>query len=332
MHQRRIISLIAIVAIAAALALPTVASADGPRDGSESDMPTFQHIFVIMMENHRYEEIIGNPNAPQINALAQANGLATNYYGVTHPSEPNYLATIAGSYFGIQDDAPPSAPNHTINSPSIVDQLEARGLTWKTYQQSLPQPGFTGATYPSPSNALYAVKHNPFPYFTHVQNSPAELQNMVPDTQLATDLQSGKVPNFGYIAPDQCHDMHGLSSCRDDATLIQQGDAYVASVVTAITSADFWRQGNNAIVITWDENDFGTSGVTGCCDANPGGGHVATIVVRNHHPRGMQDNTPYNHYSLLQTIEDSFHLGCLQNTCDRANVTPMTSLFRNGDD
>ncbi len=293
-----------------------------------SDVPQYQHIFYVMLENHSYNEIIGSPNAPQINALARANGLATNYYGITHPSEPNYVAAIGGSYFDIQDDAPyNSTASHTISAPSLVDQLEGAGLTWKSYQQSLPYAGFTGTSYPDSSNALYASKHDPFLNFAHVQHNPTELQHIVPDTQLFSDLQSGNVPNFSFIAPDQCHDMHGTASCTGDAALLQAGDAYVASVVSAITSSSMWTNGNNAIVITWDENDFSPVGVTGCCGANPGGGHVATIVIANHGPRGVQDATPYNHYSLLKTIEDAFHLGCLQNTCDSASVKPMTPLF-----
>ena len=319
------------LALMLALALPGLTLAAGTPAWAGTGIPRYQHIFVIMMENHNYEDIIGNAAAPRINELATTYTLATNSYGVTHPSEPNYLASIAGTYFGIQDDAPPTAPGHTFTAPSLVDQLAASGLTWKTYQQSLPYAGFTGASYP-PGNALYAVKHNPFAFFASVQNDPAQLQRMVPDTQLAADLASGEVPNLAYIAPDQCHDMHGLASCRDETTLIRQGDTYVGDTISAIMAAPVWQQGNNAIVVTWDENDFSTTGVTGCCNANPGGGHIATIVITNHGPRGLRDATPYNHYSLLQTIQDAFRLGCLANTCDRVNVRPLAPLFAVGQD
>jgi phospholipase C len=284
-------------------------------------------VFVIMMENHSYSEIIGSALAPKINALAQTYGLATNYFGVTHPSEPNYVASIGGSFFGIQDDNPYTT--HTIDGPSLASQLEDAGLTWKTYQQSLPFAGYTGTRYPTSGPTLYASKHNPFLNFASVQNSPTELQKIVPDTQLAADLQSGDVPNFSYIVPDQCHDMHGTTGCSGDATLLPEGDAYVSNTVSAIMGSSTWQRGNNTIVVTWDEDDFSATNL-GCCDANPGGGHVATIVIANHGPRGVTDGTAYNHYSLLQTIEIAFHLGCLQNTCDTANVQPMAPLFANG--
>src|SRR5215468_7426473 len=143
---------IAVAATAAAaiawMVTPTISSAST----TNSAIPHYQHIVEIMMENTSYGTIIGNPAAPQINALADHYGLATNYFGVTHPSEPNYVANIGGSFFGIQDDnqfycTPDLAstdPNcagttvdHTITAPSLATQLTAAGKTWKGYLQNL---------------------------------------------------------------------------------------------------------------------------------------------------------------------------------------------------
>ncbi len=330
MSLRRLMRLAAALALVAGAAMPTIAGAQG-RLAANGGVPSYQHIFVVMMENTNYDQIIGNANAPRINALAQTYGLATRSYGVTHPSEPNYVATIGGDYFGIQDDAPFSSTtngvNHTITGPSLASQLDTAGLSWKTYQQSLPYPGYDGTQYPTTGAALYASKHNPFMNFASIQQSQTELQKIVPATALTPDLQSvATSPNFSFIAPDQCHDMHGTSACTDATTLVKDGDAYVGHLVDQIEGSPVWSTGNTAIVITWDEDDFSPTNL-GCCDANPGGGHVATIVITNHGPRGIQDNMPYNHYSLLRTIEDAFGLGCLQHSCDTANVTPMTTLF-----
>jgi len=335
MRKKALTLLTAMLALVV-VAIPTVAMA---RDRSESDnnaVPRYQHIFEIVMENHASQQIIGNANAPQINALAQQYGLATQSYGVTHPSEPNYVALIGGSYFGIQDDnaydQTTNGVNHTVNQPSLAQQLEGAHLTWKDYQQTMPVAGFKGYDY---GNGLYKSKHNPFLNFASMQNDPTELAKMVPDTQLFVDLATNKAPNFSFIVPDQCHDMHGTSDCSDDTGLIQMGDNYVSSVVTAIMASQTWKQGNNAIVVTWDEDDFEDTNF-GCCDAGTqnggGGGHIATVVITNHGPHGLQDPTPYNHYSLLLTVEDAFGLGCLQNTCDSANVKPMTPLFANGNE
>ena len=204
----------------------------------------------------------------------------------------------------------------------------------------MPYTGYRGICYPVKCNGvpdldpLYASKHNGITNFVSVQSSNTEFAKMGPLTQLNDDLTNGNVPNFGYIIPDQCNDMHGAPSfCIDggnpgdpqDQQLVTFGDNFVGSVVQQITGAAFWSKGNNAIVITFDQGADGDTG--GCCDANPGTGLVATIVITNHGPRGLQDPTPYNHYSLLQTFQRAFGLGCLEFTCDTTNVTPMAPLF-----
>jgi phospholipase C len=351
MKPARIVVGATAVAAVAWLATPAVSSASN----ANAAIPRYQHIVEIMMENTSFHTIIGNPNAPQINALADRYGLATDYFGVTHPSEPNYMANISGSFFGVQDDnqfycTPAMAstdPNcagttvdHTVTAQNLADQLTAARMTWKGYFQSLPPipssglimtgPNANGPyTFKFPSNAiaLYASKHNPFLNFTGTQGA---LANMVPDTQLASDLASGDLANFSLIVPDQCHDMHGTSTCEDTNGLIAAGDAYVGNTVREIMASKVWQHGRNAIVITWDEDDFSDAGQpgTGCCGADPGGGRVVTIVITNKTKHPIIDNTPYNHYSLLLSYEDAFGLPCLENACDRADgVRPMTPLF-----
>jgi phosphatidylinositol-3-phosphatase len=339
------------IAAVAWLVSPGVSSAST----ANSAIPRYQHIIEIMMENTSYPTIIGNPLAPQINALADQYGLATNYFGVTHPSEPNYVASMAGSFFGIQDDnqfycTPELAStdpmcagttvDHTVDAPNLASQLTAAGMTWRGYFQNLPPIPPSGVImtgpdangpytfkWPSSSDALYASKHNPFVNFTNTQT---DLANMVPDTQLASDLASGNLANFSLIVPDQCHDMHGTGPCPDTNGLIAAGDTYIGDTVREIMASKVWQQGRNAIVVTWDEDDFSDVGLpgTGCCGADPGGGHVATLVITNKGPQTIRDNTPYNHYSLLLSFEDAFGLGCVANSCDSADgVKPMTPLF-----
>jgi phospholipase C len=345
-------------AVVAALAGLASAIAPGVSGASNANaaIPHYQHIVEIMMENTSFDAIIGNANAPQINALADTYGLATDYFGVTHPSEPNYVANIGGSFFGIQDDnqfycTPAMATtdshctgttvNHTVSAPNLAAQLDAAGMNWRGYFQSLPPVPSTGLittgpnangpyTYKYPNNtvALYASKHNPFVNFTSTQG---QIQNMVPDTQLASDLMNGDLANFSLVVPDQCHDMHGTGTCEDTNGLIATGDTYVGNTVSEIMASKTWQQGRNAIVVTWDENDSSDAGLpgTGCCGADPGGGKIATIVITNkanHYP--IQDATPYNHYSLLLSYEEAFGLPCIANACDAADgVQAMTPLF-----
>jgi hypothetical protein len=323
---------------------PVVSSASG----ASATIPHYNHIVEIMMENQSYGTIIGNANAPQINALASKYGLATNYFGVTHPSEPNYMANVAGDYFGVQDDnqfycTPALAStdplctgttvNHTVNAPTLADQLTAAGKTWKGYFQNLPpfdpaNPTNSGPyafKWPSNSNALYASKHNPFVNFTGTQGA---MSQMVSDNQLGLDLLTGQLPDYSLVVPDQCNDMHGTGGCSDTGRLVKSGDQYVGTTVAEIMASPTWRQGNNAIVVTWDEDDFSDSGQpgTGCCGSTVGGGHVATVVITNQGVKHLTDNTAYNHYSLLRTFEDAFGLAHLQHAGDAA-VPNMAPLF-----
>jgi phospholipase C len=315
-------ALVALLSMALAACAPQTSGTSGP----PANIPRYQHIFLIVMENHSYDDIIGSSNAPHLNALAKQFGLATNYWAVTHPSEPNYVALIGGSYFGIADDN--AYTQNALKQPSLASQLDAAHLTWKSYQEALPSPGYTGTTATTGSD-VYASKHNPFmnflPYYSADQRAAA-LANIVPASQLASDLKTDSAPNFGFISPGLCTDMHGDAACADNSDLITAGDTYVYNTVNTITNSTLWSQGNNAIIITWDEADgylaFGPGNIAS------GGGHVATIVITSHGPREVKDGTAYNHYSLLLSIQKAFGLDCLQNSCPATGgVQPMGALF-----
>jgi phosphatidylinositol-3-phosphatase len=303
-----------------------VGSGSASAGSSRTDLKNYQHVFVIMMENTGYASLIGNPNAPWINAAAGKYGLATNYFGVTHPSQPNYIAATSGSTNGVTGDA-----DTTIDVPNIVDQLEGNGKSWRAYMQTYS----TCATQlqslcPSSSLQLYARKHNPFVSYADVQNNPARMANVVDFSGLSADLAGGTVPDFAWISPDQCHDMHGIGNsgpCNfgNVQGLISAGDTFLKDTVAAITSSSAWT-GNSVIFITWDESEFPFSDVRGCCDAVPGGGHVVTLVISHSDHAARTSGVAYNHYSLLRTIQDGWQLGCLGFTCDTANVPAMSDL------
>ncbi len=319
------ISCIAILALMALVVPSALAVGAGSSNGSRSDLKNFQHVFVIMMENTSYTSLIGNPSAPWINFAAANYGLATNYFGVAHPSQPNYIAATSGSTNSVVND------NDTIiNVSNIVDQLEAGGKTWKAYMQSLSLC-VTKLDHAC-GNQLYERKHNPFVSYTDVQSNPARMANIVDFSQFATDLANNNVPDFSWISPDQCHDMHGRAATPADPcdfsqvqSLIATGDAFLSTTVGQIMNSQAWN-GNSVIFITWDESDFPFSDTSGCCDANPGGGHVVTLTISHSDHSARSSNVAYNHYSMLSTIEGGWKLGCLAFTCDTANVPPMSDL------
>lgn len=322
---RGLLALIAVTAWVLASGPPASAS-PGPAAAGHYD-----HIFVIVEENHGYADVIGNPAAANLNALASQYGIATNYYAVAHPSEPNYVALLGGSTFNVTTDN--AYYVNQVAAPSLISELDQAGLSWKAYLQGLPHPGYQGICYPANCNGapdkdpLYVSKHNAIGNFTS-SRSAADWSRQVPIGQLAHDLRTGDVPAFSWVIPDECHDQHGDPPfCIDSGTtggsdpqdqrLVAVGDQYLGQLVAQITQARFWARGNNAIDIVYDEGDDNTGG----------GGRVADVVVTSHGPRHRADPAAYSHYSLLQTIQRNFRLRCLQNTCDTAAVKPLTPLF-----
>jgi hypothetical protein len=354
-----------VIAAAAAAAGAAPSGSDESRHG-----PNLDHIFVIMLENHSQSSVIDNPNAPFLTGLAHQYAMADMYFGVTHPSMPNYIAAIAGDNFGLQDDNDQNVVN--FDRPNLVDQLESHGISWDAYMDTLPANKLDrfGPTLPDGTvTQLYAKKHNPFVLFDDVKNEPARMSHVRDYSQLASDLNSGDAPQFVWITPNQCHDMHGgvnqvvpdhpetpcpFGSTKDDpndAALKQKADAFVHGAVDTIMQSPAWTR-HSAIVIVTDENDFtgnaatgGWESADGCCDSpyvpkgDPrvstswpggtfGGGLIPAIVVSASGPRGVTDHTPFNHYSLLTTIEDNWQLGHIGHADDTAGgVVPMWPVF-----
>jgi hypothetical protein len=433
-----------------ALALAGTARAqerDNPKGIRRQD-----HVFVIMMENHGYQQIINNPNEPYLNSLIANHkvSLATNYFAVGHPSLTNYLEIVGGSNFGVRSDNAPNwgsttctpnlqsglinadatiAPPQGVNvetgtvcpiagigtdaatpavdtwneitpgvfnyladldgvksvpaaptvGATIADQLVRAGMSWKSYQESLPLGAVFGVNYsngtvtnltdfstlaPLTSKNVvqaYAVKHNPFAYFKNVQdgtwdnNSLGNVVGFDGPRGLYADLASGNVPNFAFVAPNQCDDQHGRSSSASgedadafcafdpglppgDVTvgtqaglnpgLIQQGDTTIERIVNAIHASPIWQEGRSAIVIVWDENDYSglLNAPNGLFPRQNQNTVVLTVETNDPDGAGVQSNRYYTSYSLLKSLEAAFGLPCLNHACD-SNVSVMSDLF-----
>ncbi|GAA1880269.1 hypothetical protein GCM10009753_04530 [Streptantibioticus ferralitis] len=322
------------VAVAGLLLAPQALAQSQAAAPHTPGAPHYDHVFTVVEENHGYGDLIGNPAAPNLNALAQTYGSATNYTAITHPSEPNYIAMLGGSTFNVKGFDNPYYVNK-VNAPSLISQLDQAHVGWKAYFQNLPHAGYQGICYPANCNGtpdkdpLYAAKHNGIANFTTSWNK-ADWARQVPMDQLTQDLRSGHVPQFGYVVPSECLDMHGDPPyCVDSGTtggkdpqdqrLVAQGDAQLGQLVAQITGASFWAHGNNAINVVVDEgDDSDTSGA--------GGGHTVNVVVTSHGPRHLQDPTAYSHYSMLRTLQDNFGVACLQHSCDTA-THPMSPMY-----
>jgi hypothetical protein len=176
-HLFRLPAWAAVMAVAfvlGAVVVPMAASAGPVSGSSRSDpppgVPPLKHVFVIMMENMPYDDLLfpSNPNTTFIQQLAANNGLATDYFGVTHVSLPNYIAATSGQTWGSNSDDVAQAP--LFNHENLVDQLEAAGVSWKVYMENLPSPGDLVIATP---DGLYVRKHDPFLTYPDVYQNPA---------------------------------------------------------------------------------------------------------------------------------------------------------------
>ncbi|MBR7828814.1 acid phosphatase [Actinospica sp. MGRD01-02] len=247
-------------ATARTTARTTVADVALPRPG---------HVVVVMMENHSYSDIIGNPDAPYINALAAQGASFSRSYAVTHPSEPNYLALFSGSTTGLDDDSCP----HTYTGPNLASELAAAGLTFTGYSESMPSDGYTGC-----SAGEYARKHNPWVNFTNVPSADNR-------TFAAFPSDYAKLPTVAFVVPNLNNDMH-------DGT-IAQGDAWLKANINGY--AQWAKTHDSELVVTWDEDD------------NSSANQIPTIIVGAHVRPGTYDEQ-ITHYSLLRTIEGFYRL------------------------
>jgi len=309
------------------------AAGSAPRTTASPRRPLpFSHVFVIVMENQNPSALLQSPEAPYIRRSVERYGYDRDYFGVTHPSLPNYVALIAGRTFGSHSDN--SAQR--FSGPTLAGQLDRRHIGWLAAMESLPAPGYLGAWYPAgPSDSqipasLYAEKHDPFMLFPALRAEAG--RHVVPLRVFGADLRRGEVPPFVFIVPNLCNDMHGqlpgpgsVCPATDPARLIEDGNRFLARWVPAILHSSAWR-GNAVLFIVWDES--GWQGVSpgpllhyfqGGPASPPwlpplpflgtyGGGPAPLIILARLGPHPLQTTLWADHYSLLKTIEVSWGL------------------------
>jgi len=233
----------------------------------------FGHVFIIVEENANYSDVIGDSSMPYLNSLARQYGLATQYYGNAHPSIGNYFMMTVGDTITNDDGY-----SGVVSEDNVVRALVAAGKTWKSYAEDLPCVGYRRAGV-----GRYARKHNVFALFSDVVHDTAQAKNLVPFTQLATDLATRSLPDYAFIIPNLCNDAHDCPLRTADAWLKTNIDPLVQS-------ATFQQDG--LLIIVFDE--------AGPHDSTNGGGRIPCVVVSPKAKRGYQSTVVYQHQSLLR--------------------------------
>ena len=270
-------------------------------------------VFVIVMENHDWNDIKGSASAPYINGTLLKQGAHAEKYTSPqniHPSEPNYIWLEAGDDLDIADDDDPNL-NYRTTKNHLTRQMENAGVGWKSYQE-----GITPELCPVASSGRYGAKHNPFVFFddiTHGRDPHSAhcIAHVRPYEDLDRDLAAGTAGRYNFITPDMCNDMHDSAGCNTPDS-IANGDAWLSREVPKIQASKAYQDGG-VIFITWDESEGGVDTPIGLIAISP----LAKL--------GYSNEVAYTHSSLLRTVQDVFALRPFMR--DAANVRSLDDLF-----
>lgn len=261
-----------------------------PVTGLAQPSVTPERIVVIVLENESASKAI---NEPFLNSLAKQGTYFQNSFGVTRPSQPNYFALVSGSTWGVS-----SNKSFDIDGTSIVDLLEAKNLTWRSYSENFPGNCFTGAS----SNG-YTRKHSPFISFKNIQSNPKRCVNLSNGDQFFIDLQAHNMPHFSFYSPtldDSGHD-------------------------TGVGFAANWLSGWFKKFVTYPESQR-TLVIVTFDEGGPFNQNVYTVFWGASVQPGLVNTQKIDHYGILRTIENVWNLGTLGR--EDAKATPAQSIWR----
>jgi hypothetical protein len=296
---------------------------------SQSPTPTgvyFDHVVIIIMEDHGIQDVCAQSPPPCSSAngdpymagLANSYTITSQYLGVSHFSEADYLALMGGDTFGCGNTGCPPVSNQ-----NLVDRLESAGLTWKGYMEDQNVASGCDTTYHEP----YTPEHNPFDGFTDILNNPSrcakvELANpsscSMTDCTLVNDLNSVSAPNFMWLTPNNCDNMHGFSGICP--TSVPMGDNYLSGLVPNILSSTAFKTQRSALFVVFDEGNGYCPGPYPSTEDCVYASWIGPEAKNN-----LASGNLYNHYSWTKTIEANWNLASLTN--NDANAKPMSEFF-----
>src|SRR6059058_3172603 len=320
-----------LISLAATLSITDVShiakSAGATTQASSAAGTYFDHVVVVIMEDHGIQEICGSSPPPcqstmgaqYMAGLANSYAIGSQYLGVTHYSQADYLAMLGGT----TDNCSSAGCPWPFNGPNLVDRLEASGLTWKGYMENQNMASGCDLSYHQP----YTPEHNPFVGFTDIVNSPTRCSQIVLANPsgcsvtvcpLINDLNSGSAPNFMWLTPNNCDNMHGFTGIC--AASVSFGDGYLSSLVPNILKSTTFTTQRSALFVVFDEGN-------GYCPLNQSTTEDCVYAVWAGPLAKANYGTTnlYNHYSWLRTVEVNWNLPTL--TSNDASATPMTEFF-----
>jgi len=249
----------------------------------------FERVFIIIFENKSEQAVLDNTF---MKSLAAQGVRLTKYFGVAHPSQPNYIAATAGLPL-IKDDN-----KYDIDSPNIVDLLEAKGVSWRAYMENLPEKN---KTIHISEDRLYFRKHNPFVSFNNIRNNPQRLANIVNAKHLQEDIKNNALPQYCWFTPNIQNDGHSPPDDFQPTNPLKHVNfiaQYLKRFLLPLLAVPAFMEGT-LVVVTFDES------------IPHADNHIYAVLLGDMVQANTVQSEIYNHYSLLRTIEENFSLGTL---------------------
>ncbi|MDE2490887.1 MAG: hypothetical protein KGM24_08565 [Elusimicrobia bacterium] len=282
----------AVLCAAPALAAAPKTPAPPAKAAAKAYDPGFSKIMIVIFENTNYPEAL---KQPFFKRFAETGALLTNYHAITHPSQPNYVALVAGDTMGVIDDG-----HYDIVGKSLADLLAAKGVSWGVYAENL-----RGVCAKADKQGLYRRKHEPFISFKNVQSDPRLCRRIRPASALAGDIKAGRVPDFSLYIPNMNDDAHDTNAAYADKWFRRRFGPILADKKLMKTLV---------VVATFDE-DWKTQQ-----------NHIYTALNGAGVEPGARSDARWDHYSLLRTVEDAFALGTLGR--NDAKAAPIEGIWR----
>jgi len=255
------------------------------------------HVIIVIEENHGYHQIIGSDSASYINKLAREGAVFINSHGVTHPSQPNYVAIFSGSTQGVTGDQC-LEDSASFTTPNLADALIKKGYSFKGYGQTMPSIGFLKCYFKNSAitdQMLYGRKHCPWVNWLGDKQNQIPVSLSQPMTAFPKDFN--KLPTVSFVIPDMDHDMHNLGGPGDSAAIVR-GDKWLRKNLGAYIR---WAKKHNSLfILTFDEDQFTAQN------------QIPTIFVGANIKPGKYAEK-IDHYSVLKTLEAMYGLDFTHN-------------------
>ena len=277
---------------------------------NESDIPRYDHVIIVIEENHAYNELIGSANAPFINELAKEGTLFTDSHGIGHPSQPNYLALFSGSTQGVKGDGCLEGKT-PFKTPNLGAALINQKLTFMGFAQTMPSAGFLGCNSLSSSvtvGHLYARKHTPWVNWIGTGKNCIPDSSSVPMTDFPKNFKH--LPTVAFVIPNMDYDMHNIGFAGD-AAAIRRGDQWLKDNLSDY--AKWAKSHNSLLIITFDEDDYDSKN----------GNRIPTIFYGDK-VNQMEYAKRITHYTVLHTLEVMYGLP----SDDNVSASPVSGIWK----